>query len=170
VMTNLSLYSGLALDFTGNALSVNFGFANPNQHFVMTYALFGGGGYVDFAFSPLRGVNAFDISGALEFGAEAALDFGVASGDLYIFGGFLFNMTGDELDLGGYLRAGGDLNVLDLITASVEFSMSLAYENRHGIAWLVGECDIKVDVDIAYVVDESVDIRLHREFSNGSAT
>jgi hypothetical protein len=169
LMSNLSLYSGVALDFTGQAIKVNFGFADPNHHFVMTYTVFGGGGYLDFQFSPQRGLSAFDISGALEFGAEAALDFGVASGDLYIFGGFLFNMTGDELDLGGYLRAGGDLNVLDLITASVEFSMSLAYENRSGTAWLVGECDITVDVDIAWVIDVSVDLRLHREFCNTSA-
>jgi hypothetical protein len=168
-LSNLSLNSGVALDFTGRAIQVLFGFADPNQHFLMTYTIFGGGGYLDFSFSPLLGVSAFDISGALEFGAEAALDFGVASGDLYVFGGFLFNMTGDELDLGGYLRAGGDLNVLDLITASVEFSLSLTYENRGGTAWLVGECDLTVDVDIFMVIDTSVDIRMHREFSNSQA-
>jgi hypothetical protein len=103
-LTNLSLNSGVSLDFTGQAIQVLFGFADPNQHFLMTYTIFGGGGYLDFSFAPLLGVSAFDISGALEFGAEASLDFGVASGDLYVFGGFLFNMTGDELDLGGYLR------------------------------------------------------------------
>jgi len=169
-LTNLTLNSGVSLDFTGGAIRVLFGFADPNQHFLMTYTIFGGGGYLDFSFAPLLGASSLDISGALEFGAEAALDFGVASGDLYIFGGFLFNMTGDELDLGGYLRAGGDLNVLDLITASVEFSLSLAYENRGGTAWLVGECDITIDVDIFMVIDTSVDIRMHREFSNASAS
>ncbi|MGA2538334.1 MAG: hypothetical protein ABSF53_20150 [Terracidiphilus sp.] len=169
-LSNLSLNSGVSLDFTGGAIHVLFGFADPNQHFLMTYTIFGGGGYIDFSFAPQRGVSAFDINGALEFGAEAALDFGVASGDLYIFGGFLFNMTGDELDLGGYVRAGGDLNVLDLITASVEFSLALSYENRGGTAWLVGECDITVDVDIFMVIDTSVDIRMHKEFSNASAS
>ena len=79
-------------------------------------------------------------------------------------------MTGDELDLGGYLRAGGDLDVLDLISVSVEFSMSLTYEDRGGTAWLVGECDITVDVDIFMVIDTSVDIRMYKEFSNGSAS
>jgi hypothetical protein len=164
-LTGVNLYSGLTLDFTGAPLGVTFGFANPNQHFLMTYTIFGGGGYLDFSFSPLRGVNAIGVDGALEFGAEAALDFGVASGDLYIFGGFLFNMTGDEMDLGGYVRAGGDLSVLDLITASVEFSMSLTYENRNGKAWLVGDCEISVDVDIAFVINESVSIDLHEEFA-----
>lgn len=164
-LTGVALSSGVALDFTGGPILVTFGFANPNQHFLMAYTIFGGGGYLDLSFSPLRGISAFDISGALEFGAEAELDFGVASGDLYIFGGFLFNMTGDELDLGGYLRAGGDLNVLDLITASVEFTMSLTYENRNGQAWLVGDCDITVDVDVLWVIDESVSIDLHEEFS-----
>jgi hypothetical protein len=79
-------------------------------------------------------------------------------------------MTGDELDLGGYVRAGGDLNVLDLITASVEFSLSLTYEDRSGTAWLVGECDITVEVDILFVIDVSVDIRLHEEFYNGGSS
>jgi hypothetical protein len=169
-LSNVALHSGVALDFGGGPIQVNFGFADPNQHFLMTYTIFGGGGYLDFSFSPLRGISAFDINGALEFGAEAALDFGVASGDLYIFGGFLFNMTGDELDLGGYVRAGGDLNVLDLITASVEFSLSLTYEDRSGTAWLVGECDITVEVDILFVIDVSVDIRLHEEFYNGGSS
>lgn len=164
-LTGVNLYAGLTLDFTGAPIGVTFGFANPNQHFLMTYTIFGGGGYLDFSFSPLRGVNATGIDGALEFGAEASLDFGVASGDLYIFGGFLFDMTGDELDLGGYVRAGGDLNVLDLITASVEFSMSLTYENRNGKAWLVGDCEISVDVDIAFVINESVSIDMHEEFA-----
>jgi hypothetical protein len=166
-LSNLSLNSGVALDFTGQAIKVLFGFADPNHHFLMTYTIFGGGGYLGFSFAPTLGKSSFDISGALEFGAEAALDFGVASGDLYIFGGFLFNMTGDELDLGGYLRAGGDLNVLDLISVSVEFLMSLTYEDRGGKAWLVGECDITVDVDIFMVIDTSVDIRMYKEFSNG---
>jgi hypothetical protein len=170
MLSNLSLNSGVALDFTGQAINVLFGFADPNQHFIMTYTIFGGGGYLDFSFAPTLGKSSFDISGALEFGAEAALDFGVASGDLYVFGGFLFNMTGDELDLGGYLRAGGDLDVLDLISVSVEFSMSLTYEDRGGTAWLVGECDITVDVDIFMVIDTSVDIRMYKEFSNGSAS
>jgi hypothetical protein len=169
MLSNLSLNSGVALDFTGGAIRVLFGFADPNQHFIMTYTIFGGGGYLGFSFAPTLGKSSFDISGALEFGAEAALDFGVASGDLYVFGGFLFNMTGDELDLGGYLRAGGDLDVLDLISVSVEFSMSLTYEDRGGTAWLVGECDITVDVDILLVIDTSVDIRMYKEFSNASA-
>jgi hypothetical protein len=167
-LTNVSLYSGVSLNFLGGAILIDFGFADPNQHFLMAYTIFGGGGYIDFSFAPLSGANAFDINGALEFGAVAALDFGVASGDLYVFGGFLFNITGDELDLGGYLRAGGDLNVLDLITVSVEFSMSLTYENRNGEAWLIGECDLTVEVDVLFF-SESVDIRLHREFSGNQA-
>jgi hypothetical protein len=107
------------------------------------------------------------VTGAFELGAMAALDFGVASGDVYAFLGIYFGLSPNDLVLSGYFSAGGDLNVLGLITVSVEFLMSLTYENRGGEAWLSGDCEVDVDVKVL-LFSETVSLHLHHDFSGHS--
>jgi hypothetical protein len=168
VMFNLSFYAGVQLDFTGQPMQVTFGFANPAQHFTMTYAFLGGGGFVDLTFTPSKALTNMDIAGALEAGAMLALDFGVASGEVHAFAGFYMNLTQGDCQLAGYYRCGGDFDVLGLISASIEFTMALAYEDRGGTAWLSGECDVVVDVSVLFF-STSVSLRMHHDFCGSSA-
>jgi hypothetical protein len=168
MLTGLTFYSGVHLDFTGAPLRLIFGFSSPNQHFIMAYTIFGGGGFLDMELAPTSNGVSMSLSGALEFGAVAALDFGVASGEAHVFGGFYLSMYPDDVVLSGYNRAGGELEVLGLISVCVEFLMSLTYEDRGGQAWLSGECDLTVEVDVLFF-STSVDLRLHHDFSGNSA-
>lgn len=169
VMMNLSFYAGVQLDFTGQPMQVTFGFANPSQHFVMTYAFLGGGGFIDLTFTPSKALTNMDISGALEAGAMLALDFGgLASGEVHAFAGFYMNLSSNDCVLSGYFRCGGDFEVLGLISASIEFTMSLTYEDRGGTAWLSGECDMVVDVSVLFF-STSVSLRMHHDFCGSSA-
>ncbi|MGA2851173.1 MAG: hypothetical protein ABSE46_19385 [Terracidiphilus sp.] len=168
-LTNLSFNSGIALDFSGGPMTAQVGFADANQHFLLAYGIFGGGGYLTLT-ADLRGIQ--EIAAALEFGAVAELDIVVASGSAHILGGFYFDLqlsdTGTGLTLTGYVRAGGELDVLDILSMSVEFILSLSYENRGGSAWMVGECIYTVEIDILFFHKE-VDLTLRREFSGQSA-
>jgi hypothetical protein len=94
------------------------------------------------------------------------LDLGVASGEIHIFGGFYFKTEPNHLILQGYIRAGGELNILGIVSMSVEFYLALAYESRGGQAWLVGECTVTVEVSVLFF-SASVGLTLRKEFSGG---
>jgi hypothetical protein len=166
-IVGLNVYTAVTLYFTGSPLRVIFGFANPNQRFTMTYLLFGGGGFVNLEFTPDADTTNMAVSAALEFGAMAALDFGVASGEVHIFGGFYLSLRPSDVLLSGYFRAGGDFDVLGLITASIEFIMSLNYEDRGGHAWLSGDCEVDIDVSVLFF-SASVSLHMHHDFSGNS--
>jgi hypothetical protein len=168
-MMNLNLSAGVQLDFTGQPMQVSFGFANPSQHFVVTYFFLGGGGFIDLTFTPSAGLTNVDVAAALELGAMLALDFGVADGEVHAFAGFYLSQSPNDCVLSGYYRCGGSLEVLGLISVSVEFTMSLTYENRGGTAWLSGDCDLVIDVDILFVIDTSVSLDMHHDFCGTSA-
>jgi hypothetical protein len=167
----LSIFTAIKLDFTGKPLRVVLGFANPNQHFTMTYLFLGGGGFINCEFAPSGDTagTGMAVSGALEFGAMAALDFGVANGEVHIFGGFYMSLRPSDLLLSGYYRAGGEFDVLGLISASIEFLMSLSYENRGGQAWLSGDCEVDIDVHVLFF-GESVSLHMHHDFSGRSGS
>ncbi len=171
-IVNLSLYTAVKLDFTGGPLRVQFGFASPNQHFTMTYLFLGGGGFVNLEFAPWAATAkpGMAVTAALEAGAMAALDFGfVAHGEVHIFAGIYMSLRPDDLLLSGYFRAGGEFDVLGLISASVEFLMSLSYENRGGEAWLSGDCEVDIDVQ-ALFFSETVPLHMHHDFSGSSSS
>jgi hypothetical protein len=166
-IVGLSIYTAVQLNFDGSPLQAIFGFANPNQHFTITYFFLGGGGFLDLQFTPGSGTTDMAVTGAFEVGAMAALDFGVASGRVYAFLGVYFGLGPNDLVLSGYFRAGGEFDILGLISASLEFLMSLTYEDRGGQAWLSGDCEIEVDVHLLFV-SESVTLHLHHDFSGTS--
>lgn len=167
-LVNLSLYTGVHLDFTGAPLQVTFGFASPEQHFTATYDFLGGGGFVDLTFTPFANTQGMEVSAAIELGAMAALDFGVASGEAHVFAGIYMRLADHDFQLSGYYRSGGELDILGLISASVEFTLVLTYEDRGGDAWLSGECDIVIDVSVLFF-STSVSLDMHHDFSGSSA-
>jgi hypothetical protein len=168
-LVNLSLYTGVHLDFTGAPLQVTFGFASPEQHFTATYDFLGGGGFVDLTFTPFGDTQGMEVSAAIELGAMVALDFGVASGEAHVFAGFYMRLADHDFQLSGYYRSGGELDVLGLISASVEFTLALSYEDRGGQAWLSGECDIVIDVSVLFF-STSVSLDMHHDFAGSSAS
>jgi hypothetical protein len=166
-MTGLSVYSAVKLSFLGDPLRVIFGFAMPNQHFIMTYLFLGGGGFVNLEFCPTRDTTGMVVTGALEAGAMIYLDFGVAEGEVHVFAGFYMSIRPNDVLLSGYYRAGGEFDVLGLISASVELIMSLSYENRGGSAWLSGDCEVDIDVHILFF-SATAKLHMHHDFCGRS--
>jgi hypothetical protein len=168
-IVGLSVYTAVKLSFLGDPLRIIFGFATPNQHFIMTYLFLGGGGYINLEFCPTHDTTGMVVTGALEAGAMADLDFGVARGEVHIFAGFYMSIRPNDVLLSGYYRAGGEFNVLGLISASIEFIMSLSYENRGGTAWLSGDCEVDIDVNILFF-SASVSLHMHHDFCGKSGS
>jgi hypothetical protein len=127
-------------------------------------AIFGGGGFFHLQLDT-AGMKELEV--ALEFGATAALDIGVASGEVHIMAGIYFSLQRKEGStdlaavLSGYLRMGGSLNVLGLIKVSVEFNLTFTYDGARDKAY--GRATLTVHVEVLFF-SASVELTVERAF------
>jgi hypothetical protein len=167
VMTlqNISFGAALNIPFTGEPVRLRFAFCERERPFHLLIYCFGGGGFFAIDLG-LDGVEMFEAS--LEFGAAFEVDLGVASGGVHVMAGIYYSWQEAEQRawLEGYLRMGGELDVLGLVSLSLEFIMSLAYEsapNGNGVVW--GEATLIAEIEVVCFSD-SVEISVRREFGD----
>ena len=166
---NITLSAGFFLPFGDAPMNFHFAFCERQQPFTLTVSLFGGGGF----FSMDVGIEkVVMIEAALEFGAAAAINLGVASGKASMMAGFYFQKAGADFALTGYFRANGSLSVLGIITVSLEFYLGLAYASKgispHG-GTLWGQASLTVKIEILFF-STSVSVSMEREFAGSDPT
>jgi hypothetical protein len=160
---NIKLATLLTIPFNGDALRLRFAFCEREDPFCLTVAMFGGGGF----FAVELGLDKYVLlEASLEFGGQLALDIGVASGGVHVFAGIYFKMENDDCTLTGYLRLGGSLSVLGLITISAEFYMGLTYESATNKVW--GQATLTVKIEILFF-SMSVGLSVERRFAGSGA-
>jgi hypothetical protein len=157
---NISLTAAVTIPFSGDALRLYFAFCERENPFLLTVYCFGGGGFVGLTLG-LDGVELLEVS--LEFGASASLDIGVASGGVEVMAGIYMKVESENCALTGYVRMGGELSVLGIITLSLEFYMSLTYESNGNKVW--GEARLTVEIEILFF-SVSVTMSVRREFAD----
>lgn len=170
-LQNISFGAGFNLPFTGQPPSVRFNFAERQNPFTVTVSMFGGGGFVAIT---LDTGGLRELEAALEFGAQISINLGVASGGVYVKGGFYFHWKEQPDRLvyfEGYIEMGGHLSVLCLITVSLVFHLALAYEKTGGKTRLFGQASLKVEIEILFF-STSVTVKVERQFagSDGDPT
>ncbi|MEA2687240.1 MAG: hypothetical protein QOE93_2435, partial [Actinomycetota bacterium] len=161
-LSNMALSADLELPFIGDPPSVGFAFCSRERPFTLAVMFLGGGGFFGLRLNP-NGVVLLEAS--LEFGACLALDFGVASGSVSVMAGVYLRLEAAKGSLTGYLRIRGEVDVLGLISASIEMYMGLTYE--FGSGKVVGRATITVEVEVLFF-SASVSISAERKFA-GSA-
>jgi hypothetical protein len=161
---NINLIASLCLPFGGDPVRLRFAFCERHNPFLLTVSIYGGGGFFGMNLGP-DGIEL--IEGSLEFGGCVAISLGVASGGVYVMAGVYFKMEfkggQDQLQLTGYLRAGGALCVLGLITISMEFYMAINYQTSPKRLW--GEASVTVEVEVAFF-SKSVCVKMERDFAS----
>lgn len=162
-LQNLSLGAGFKVPFVGDPLSVRFQFCERESPFLLTVSMFGGGGFFGIEINP-DGVKTLEA--AFEFGASVSVDLGVASGGVYVMAGIYFKIQEGKAELTGYLRMGGNVEVLGIVSVSIELNMSLTWEEASGKC--VGRATLSIEIEIAFF-SETVEISCERKFagSNG---
>jgi hypothetical protein len=170
-MQNISLSAGVFLPLlTGKELNFNFAFCQRQQPFILTVSLFGGGGFfgIDIGIGGVKLVEA-----ALEFGASAAINLGVAQGAASIMGGFYFQKAGAGFELTGYFKASGSLSVLGIISVSLEFYLALTYTSKGGggahAGAMWGQASLTVKIEILFF-STSVSVKMERKFAGSDPT
>jgi hypothetical protein len=161
-LSNLSLGAGFTVPFIGQPLSVRFNFCTREQPFLLTVYIFGGGGFFGVTIDP-SGVQILEA--AFEFGAAISVDFGVASGGVEVMAGLYFRMEQDEATLVGYFRLGGHVDVLGLITASLELYLALIYETATGKC--KGKAQLTIEISV-FVFSGSVTVTCERKFAGAN--
>jgi hypothetical protein len=174
-LSNINLGASFNLPFTGERPSLRFNFAERHNTFNLTVSLFGGGGF--FAIGVDTG-GVHEIEAALEFGASIQIDLGVASGSVYVKGGFYFHFEEDNVLFQGYVEMGGRLRIIGLISVSLTFHLSLAYESRQQgtkpgglprkVSTLHGQASLVVEVEVLFF-SASVEVKVRREFAGSEA-
>jgi len=165
-LSNLSLGAGFTVPFIGQPLAVRFNFCTREQPFNLSVMAFGGGGFFGITIDP-HGVQILEAS--FEFGASLSVNFGVASGGVYVMAGIYFRMESNIASLTGYFRLGGHVSVLGLISASIELYLELLYVPDTGKCR--GKAELTIEVSV-FLFSGSVTITCERTFagSNGDPT
>jgi hypothetical protein len=159
---NISLGAQFQIPFIGPPMTVGFHFCERENPFHLTVCFLGGGGYFLMDLS-LKGIVL--VEAAFEFGAEASVDFVVASGSIYIFAGIYFQYAAaGGVTLTGYVRLGGSLSVLGLISASIEMRLDLTYKSGPP-SRAEGTATITIEVSILFF-STSVDISCTKTFGS----
>ncbi|WP_240135382.1 hypothetical protein [Streptomyces sp. MUM 178J] len=143
VMRDLAVNTEIAIPFDGQPVSVAFSFASRQDPFRLAVLMFGGGGYLELELDH-TGLRCLEAS--LEFGAMLVVDFVVARGEVHALGGVRFELADGEVALTGYLRIGGCIEVLGLVSVSVELCITLAYQSATKA--LVGRATLVIEIDL----------------------
>ena len=159
-LKNVTFSTALELPFTDGKPFLDFSFSERHHPFLLAVTLFGGGGFFHLQVDA-GGVRLLEA--ALEFGVVAALDLGVASGSVHYMAGIYFSVAGDRATLAGYLRCGGEMRVLGLMSITVEFNLTLGYAEPKAF----GRATLTVEVEIA-CFSKSVSLTVERRFGKGS--
>ena len=107
-IANISFGAAIEVPFDGKPVTTRFNFCEPKRPFLLTYTIFGGGGFAEVAINAER-VERLTVS--LEFGAATAINLGVASGSVQVMAGIIISVTGSKAELTGFVRLRGELDV-----------------------------------------------------------
>jgi hypothetical protein len=169
-LKDIAIGAFIELPFRDGKPVLDFGFSSREHPFNLTVAFLGGGGYFHLQVDT-KGVKLLEA--ALEFGASVSIDLGVASGGVHIMAGIYFSIQRRKIGgvdvnaatLGGYLRMGGELSVLGIVSVSLEFYLCFAYEVEKNAAYGRATLTVKVEV---LMFSTSVEISVEKRFG-GSA-
>ena len=167
-LSNIAFLAGLTIPFDGSPVRARFAFSKREDPFVLQVSFFAGGGF----FALGLGADGIElVEAALEAGARASLDSGVASGSVEAMLGIYFKYGKREdgvmtTVLTGYLRLRGELDIIELVSMTIEFYLAFLYVEEAGQSKVVGEATVTVTVEVL-VFEGDVTMTVRREFAGG---
>ena len=157
-LMNLSLSASLQLKFDA-AMEMEFALASRDKPFLVSYSAFGGGGYFRLVLGP-EGPKLVEFS--IQLGAIVEVDFIVARGSAQVLIGFAITQRLGLTRLEGSVRIYGAVEVLQLVTVSIDVVLSLRYE--HPIA--TGTVAVTIEIHVL-AFSRSVSFSITRSFDTG---
>jgi hypothetical protein len=174
---NLALSASVSLPFVeGKPAAVQFALSQRDNPFQISISIFGGTGF--FSLQALTN-NGLVVEGALEFGGIAELNLEVVKGGVHLLAGVYLSMgppvhpalgsspsSDGGLQIEGHLRLGGCVDVLGLVSVSIEFYLALTYKIDLNV--LHGTGQLTVGIKLLFH-SESFSFAIEREIAFGEA-
>jgi hypothetical protein len=170
-ISNITVDASFNLPFNGDPARIRFSISTRDDPFTLSVAIFGGSGFFGIAVGT-DGVELIEAS--FDFGAMASIDLGVASGSVQLVAGVYFAYgqiqppsTATGCILTGFVKLDGHLSILGIITLSLEFDLTLTYEEISGKSEVTGTATLTVSISILFF-SASVSMTATKTFGNGS--
>ncbi|QTE02308.1 hypothetical protein [Streptomyces cyanogenus] len=145
VMQNVAARLAVTVPYAEKPVTVTLGFASREHPFALSVTGFSGGGY---ASVEIAGAGEPTVEISMEFGAMVAVDFVVARAEVHALGGVRFVRRADgALELEAFIRIGGSVRLLGLVTVSVELRVALLFHDD-GRPSLVGRATLVIELDL----------------------
>lgn len=167
-LSNINLDAELTIPFVGDPISFTFNFSTVDDPFTLSVMGFAGSGSFGVAIAP----NAVTVNGSLAFGGYYSLDVVVASGYVSLEAGVHITYTfsnapvgSTDLDVGGFVHLSGGVDVLDLVSVTLDVMLSLTYDS--GSASFTGTAQVSLSVDLTFF-HTSVSFSVSETFSGGA--
>ena len=162
-MSNIAFVAALSLPLAAppavlQPLGLRLGFSSREHPFMVSISFIGGGGY----FCADVGSDGIHlIEGSLDLGANLSVDFVVVSAEVHALAGFSFSVSPKGTNLTAFLRIGGSINLLGLISVSVELYLALGYSSDHSA--IEGTASLTIGVHVLFIT-KSVTLSVHKSF------
>jgi hypothetical protein len=163
---NISFGAQLTLPFIGEAPIFSFNFCTEENPFLVTYAMFGGGGYFRLELTPF-GFHSLTLS--MNIGAQLAYSAGVASGAVNARIGLTMTLLADgRVELTAFMRSHGHLQALGMVSISIDILFSLTYDGCK----LYGVAKLNIEIELRFLVSVKIEIKFERTLvgANGDPT
>jgi hypothetical protein len=161
-LQNISLGADFKVPFIAESIETAFNFCTRENPFRLSVSLFAGGGFFGITITPQE---VRILEAALEFGAAISINLGVASGGVSVMAGIYFRLESGNAALTGYFRLRGEVDVLGLISASLELYLALTYETATGKA--VGRATLTIEVEVLFF-SASVEVSCEKKFAGAN--
>ncbi|MEN3307867.1 MAG: hypothetical protein V7603_4069 [Micromonosporaceae bacterium] len=159
-LRSLAFSSTLSLYFIDKPAAIRFALSSLEDPFLVSYSVFGGGGHFALTARTEDTPDAIDVEASLEFGASVTVNLFVATGTAQVMAGVLFATKGKQVTLAGYVRIHGCLEILGIVSVSVDFHLSLTYQRPNA----TGRASLTVMVRVL-AFSKSVTLTVERSFN-----
>ncbi len=172
-LRNVRFSAGLDIPFSGDPVRIRFALSTRDDPFRLTVLCVGGGGYVALAFGA-DGLETLELG--FEAGAEAALDFGVASGSVSVMIGVVLLVSKqDGVDTAAFLayfRINGTVSA-GPVSASITLTLELGYQERtkngKTARTLYGRGTLEIDISVPLLPTPPITITVERSLKADAA-
>jgi IPT/TIG domain-containing protein len=157
-LENIGVSAALSVPFA-DAVGLRLAFSERYHPFLVTVSFIGGGGF--FAIDVAAPDRIRSIEGSLELGGNLTLSLAVATANVHALAGFYFALTDTGATFAAYLRVGGSVELLGVVSISIELFLQLQYTTDKSV--ITGTASLTVGVHVLFT-DTSVTLSVHKEF------
>lgn len=144
----------VTIPFDGAPVDVTIAFARPDNPFSLAVLTFGGTGYI---LVQLKAGALALIDVSMDFGALVEVDFKVARAKVQAVGGLRIVGGAQGYQFDAFLRFGGEIELLGIVSVSVSLKLTLSYREEPTRRVLIGQATLVVEIDLLFL-SESLEL------------